>query len=58
MIKSKTFKRLYKDYTKKFIEVSKEKTLSELVHCNNIAWDSYAKFGPLLDNYDVFLLPF
>ena len=44
-------------YTKKFIEVSKEKTLSELVHCNNVAWDSYAKFGPLLDNYDVFICP-
>ena len=44
-------------YTKKFIEVSREKTLSELVHCNNVAWDSYAKFGPLLDNYDVFICP-
>lgn len=45
------------DYTKKFIEVSKEKTLSELVQCNNIAWDAYAKFGPLLNKYDVFICP-
>ena len=45
------------DYTKKFIEVSKENTLSELVQCNNIAWDAYAKFGPLLNKYDVFICP-
>ena len=45
------------DYTKKFIEVSKEKNLSELVQCNNIAWDAYAKFGPLLNKYDVFICP-
>ena len=44
-------------YTKKFIEVSKEKTLSELVDCNNIAWDAYSKFGPLLNKYDVFICP-
>ena len=45
------------DYTKKFIEVSKENSLSELVQCNNIAWDAYAKFGPLLNKYDVFICP-
>jgi len=44
-------------YTKKFIEVSKEKKLSELVHCNNVAWEAYSKFGPLLDSYDVFICP-
>ena len=44
-------------YTQKFIEVSKEKTLSELVHCNNVAWDAYAKFGPIFDKYDVFICP-
>ena len=45
------------DYTKKFIEVSKENSLSELVQSNNIAWDAYAKFGPLLNKYDVFICP-
>ena len=44
-------------YTKKFIELSKQRTLSDLVHCNNVAWDSYEKFGPILDKYDVFICP-
>ena len=44
-------------YTQKFIEASKEKTLSELVHCNNVAWDAYAKFGPIFDKYDAFICP-
>jgi len=45
------------DYTKKFIEISKKSTLSDLVYCNDVAWDSYAKFGPLFDKYDVFICP-
>ena len=44
-------------YTQKFIEASKEKTLSELVHCNNVAWDAYSKFGPIFDKYDAFICP-
>jgi len=44
-------------YTEKFIEASKEKTLTELVHCNNVAWDAYTKFGPLFDKFDVFICP-
>ena len=44
-------------YTKKYIDHSKQRSLSDLIYCNKVAWDTYSKFGPMMDNYDVFICP-
>jgi len=48
---------LLSPYTKKFIDLSKSRTLSDFIYCNKIAWDSYAKLGPIMEKFDVFICP-
>ncbi len=44
-------------YAKKYLDHSKERNLSDYINCNKIAWDAYSKFGPIIENYDVFICP-
>jgi len=48
---------LLSPYTKKFIDLSKSRTLSDFNYCNKVAWDSYAKLGPIMEKFDVFICP-
>ena len=44
-------------YALKYIQHSKERSLSDLIKSNIVAWDSYSKFGPIMKNFDVFICP-
>ena len=44
-------------YTKKYLDHSKERSLSDFINCNIVAWDAFSKFGPILEKYDIFLCP-
>ena len=44
-------------YSLKYIEHSKERTISDLIKSNNIAWESYSTFGPIMEKFDVFICP-
>jgi Asp-tRNA(Asn)/Glu-tRNA(Gln) amidotransferase A subunit family amidase len=44
-------------YTKKYLDHSKERKLSDLIYSNRVAWDAYSKFGPMIDKYDIFICP-
>ena len=44
-------------YTKKYIDHSRERNLSDLIYSNRVAWNTYSKFGPMIDRYDIFICP-
>ena len=44
-------------YAKKYLDHSKERTLSDYINCNKVAWDTYSKFGPMIEKNDVFICP-
>ena len=44
-------------YAKKYLDHSKERNLSDYINCNKVAWDTYSKFGPMIEKNDVFICP-
>ena len=48
---------LITSYSRKYLEHSKERTLNDFIKSNKIAWETYAKFGPMIDKFDVFICP-
>ncbi len=44
-------------YTKKYLNHSKERKISDVIYSNKIAWHAYSKFGPMMDGYDIFICP-
>ena len=48
---------LITSYARKYLEHSKERTLNDFIKSNKTAWETYAKFGPMIDKFDVFICP-
>ena len=44
-------------YAKKYLDHSKERNLSDYINCNKVAWDTYSKFGPMIEKNDIFICP-
>ena len=44
-------------YAKKYLDHSRERNLSDYINCNKVAWDTYSKFGPMIEKNDVFICP-
>ena len=44
-------------YSLRCAEVSRTRSIHDLVACNALAWDIYARFGPMMQRYDIFVCP-